>query len=50
MLDWASRIVPPPIVPTSMLGIETEIWRLPLLLLLVSQRIQGLGGIGLTSS
>src|SRR5436189_5735572 len=24
MDDWGSRIVPPPIVPTSMLGIDTE--------------------------
>ena len=26
---WGSRTVPPPMVPTSMHGIETEIWRLP---------------------
>ncbi len=32
MLDWASRMVPPPMVPTSMLGMETEIWRLPFVL------------------
>lgn len=30
MADCASRIVPPPIVPTSMEGIDTAIWRLPL--------------------
>ena len=30
MADWGSRMVPPPMVPTSMEGMETEIWRLPL--------------------
>jgi hypothetical protein len=30
MADWGSRIVPPPIVPTSIHGIDTEICRLPL--------------------
>lgn len=33
---WGSRTVPPPIVPTSIQGIETEIWRLPLKLSYVS--------------
>ena len=36
MADWASRIVPPPMVPTSMEGMETEIWRLPSTLGVVS--------------
>ena len=27
--DWGSRMVPPPIVPTSIEGMETEIWRFP---------------------
>lgn len=30
MADWGSRTVPPPIVPTSIDGIETEIWSAPL--------------------
>ena len=30
--DCASRMVPPPIVPTSIEGMETLIWRFPLLL------------------
>jgi hypothetical protein len=29
MADWGSRMVPPPMVPTSIEGMETEIWRLP---------------------
>jgi len=32
MALWGSRIVPPPIVPTSIEGMETEIWRLPFML------------------
>lgn len=42
MADCASRMVPPPIVPTSMEGIDTAIWRLPLLLL-VGLRISIVG-------
>jgi len=30
MAAWGSRMVPPPMVPTSMEGMETEIWRFPL--------------------
>lgn len=33
MADCASRMVPPPMVPTSMEGMETDIWRLSLLLI-----------------
>ena len=29
MADWGSRMVPPPMVPTSIEGMETEIWRSP---------------------
>ena len=30
MAAWGSRMVPPPMVPTSIEGMETEIWRFPL--------------------
>jgi hypothetical protein len=43
MADCASRIVPPPIVPTSIEGMETLICKLPLLLVLVSFRNRDLG-------
>lgn len=36
MADWGSRMVPPPRVPTSIEGMETEIWREPRRLLTVS--------------
>lgn len=36
MADCASRMVPPPMVPTSIEGIETAIWRFPLQLDAVS--------------
>lgn len=36
MALWGSRIVPPPMVPTSIEGMETEIWRLPFMLRRVS--------------
>jgi hypothetical protein len=44
MADWGSRMVPPPMVPTSIEGIETEIWRLPFTLSNVS-KLQWLWGI-----
>lgn len=45
MADWVSRIVPPPIVPTSMEGMETLIWRLPFVLLIVWRKsVSGVWG------
>lgn len=38
MADCGSRIVPPPMVPTSIEGIETEIWRLPFTLRTVNKK------------
>jgi hypothetical protein len=44
MADWGSRIVPPPMVPTSIEGMETETWRFPFTLELIRFLLLGYMG------